>query len=268
MPPDFTLVKVINHGGSKWTKTYRIDMLDPDDENHSTFLKTAVGDRGRTMLQGEFEGVSMMARFVPELVPEPIAWGQFQSDANTYYYLASFIELIDALPDTARFCELLAQLHLESRGHCPGGNRFGFPVETLCGTMYQRLDWTPSWEAYFARVMRSHLEEEALVNGPWPEMEPYLDPFFNVVIPRLLRPLQSDGRRLVPVLLHNDIWYGNVARKVGTGEPIIYDPGAMWGHHECRWTDRGGRACCSSTANMAHCSRASRLAKSTVPHCK
>jgi fructosamine-3-kinase len=31
------------------------------------------------------------------------------------------------------------------------------------------------------------------------------------VIPRLLDPLETDGRSIKPVLLHGDLWLGNVS---------------------------------------------------------
>lgn len=35
------------------------------------------------------------------------------------------------------------------------------------------------------------------------------------------------------VLAAWDIWYGNIAERAGTDEPIMFDPAAFWAHNEC-----------------------------------
>jgi protein-ribulosamine 3-kinase len=47
------------------------------------------------------------------------------------------------------------------------------------------------------------LDEER--NGEWPEFKVYCDLVLEVVLPRLLRPLQSDGRSIKPCLVHGDL---------------------------------------------------------------
>ena len=142
--------------------------------------------------------------------------------------------MVNELPDKVQFCETLAKLHKDSMGHCPKGEMFGFHVDTRCGWLKQDMAWTADWEEYFDRAMRYAFEDEERVNGEWKEMEEYKKVYFEKVIPRLLRPLQADGRRIEPVLLHNDLWLGNMGRKIGSNAPIVYDPASMWGHHECQ----------------------------------
>ena len=55
---------------------------------------------------------------------------------------------------------------------------------------------------------------------------------FGKVIPRLLRPLGTGGRQIQPCLIHSDLWPGNVKPDAVTGEPIIFDSCAFWGHNE------------------------------------
>lgn len=54
------------------------------------------------------------------------------------------------------------------------------------------------------------------------------DEIVLTVIPFLLGPpLQVE-----PVLLHGDLWSGNVGVDSNTNEPVIYDPASFFGHNE------------------------------------
>lgn len=52
------------------------------------------------------------------------------------------------------------------------------------------------------------------------------------VVPRLLLPLQQDGRLLKPSLLHGDCWDGNTATDARTGEAFTFDLSSFYGHNE------------------------------------
>jgi len=55
------------------------------------------------------------------------------------------------------------------------------------------------------------------------------------VIPRLLRPLEGEGRTVRPCLVHGDLWDGNVGvvEEEGEERAVVFDPGSFWGHNEC-----------------------------------
>lgn len=77
------------------------------------------------------------------------------------------------------------------------------------------------------------LEEQA--QGPQSdEMKIVLGALFDKVIPRLLRPLETDGRSIVPSIVHGDFWHGNCATDVETNDPLLFDASAFWGHNECK----------------------------------
>ena len=52
------------------------------------------------------------------------------------------------------------------------------------------------------------------------------------VVPRLLLPLQEDGRMLKPALIHGDCWDGNTASDRETGEALVFDACSFYGHNE------------------------------------
>ena len=49
------------------------------------------------------------------------------------------------------------------------------------------------------------------------------------IIPRLLRPLESGGRKVTPCLIHSDLWPGNCMPDADTDEIMIFDSCAYWG---------------------------------------
>lgn len=51
-------------------------------------------------------------------------------------------------------------------------------------------------------------------------------------MPRLLRPLETEGRILKPSLVHGDLWEGNTVVDGNTKEPLIFDSSAFWAHNE------------------------------------
>jgi len=95
-----------------------------------------------------------------------------------------------------------------------------------------KLAQSESWEDFFFRYVRYMFRAEEIAAGPrTPKLDRLLNVLFNRVIPRLLRPLETGGRTVTPVLLHTDLWAGNSGIDP-EGLPIIFDPCSMYGHNE------------------------------------
>lgn len=70
--------------------------------------------------------------------------------------------------------------------------------------------------------------------GPSSELEELLPALFEKVIPRLLQPLETGGRKVTPVLVHGNLWRGNVAAvKDSPGRGVIFDSASFFAHNEC-----------------------------------
>ena len=52
------------------------------------------------------------------------------------------------------------------------------------------------------------------------------------MIPKVLGPLQSDGRSIKPSLIHGDLWEENTGLKLETGMPVVFDACVMYAHNE------------------------------------
>ncbi|KAI9728615.1 MAG: hypothetical protein M1828_002721 [Chrysothrix sp. TS-e1954] len=229
--PGARIISALPHGASFWARTARIDVDLEDGTKQSLFLKINNAANGKGMSRGEFEGVSSLYQVVGQLVPRPIAWGEYKSEPGTYFYLAEYVDMTHELPSMQDFCKGLAQLHKDSAPLSPDG-RFGFHETTYEGCMYQDVGWCDRWEDLYVRAIRDFARQEKEVHGPSDELDALLPPLLEKVIPRLLRPLQTNGRSIQPVLVHGDIWYGNISTNAKNGLPVMFDPSVFWAHNE------------------------------------
>ena len=140
-----------------------------------------------------------------------------------------FLHLQTGAPDPTVFCKQLADLHRESQS--PTG-KFGFPMITCHGPHPQNLTWEDDWSFFFARLLRQFFNREINTNG---HNEAYENVFkdLETVIPRILRPLQSEGRQLKPSLVHGDLWEENCGTSLEEGgQAKIFDAAVFYGHNE------------------------------------
>ena len=208
-------------------------MILEDGIPQSYFIKVLTKDLGKNILHGEYESMKKIHAVVPEYAPKPIAWGTYRRDPDTHFFLCEYREMIlarDQMPDPGPFTERLSALH--QRSESPDG-KFGFHVSTYSGYLPQYTGWEESWEVFFAKSLRVALDLEVKAKGHDPEFEGLVPVMFERVIPRLLRPLQSDGRSLKPSLVHGDLWYGNSGIDKETKECLVFDACCFYAHHEC-----------------------------------
>lgn len=182
------------------------------------------------MVRGEFEGTKAWYDITPLNVPEPIGWGECANRPGTFFLLVGFRDMQDEMPSAQDFVRVVAKGHQNSVS--PTG-KFGFHVTTFSGDLGYDNRWCDTWEEWFTRAMKTIMEEELRVQGPHPELEEVEQKILTKVIPRLLRPMETEGRSITPSLVHADLWHGNVGVDVQTEEPVLYDCGSLYAHHEC-----------------------------------
>jgi protein-ribulosamine 3-kinase len=157
--------------------------------------------------------------------------------------VCEFYDFTEGVPEPISFCEKLARLH---SSHTSPEGKFGFPYVTYNGNLPQDNTWFDSWEAFFDNGLRHVLKVREERAGPNPELDALLPPLFEKVIPRLLRPLESGGRKIQPSLVHGDLWCGNAGIiDESTEEGIVYDPSSFWAHNECMSSLEAGPTHCS-----------------------
>jgi fructosamine-3-kinase len=250
LPAGSSFVSARNFGKSAWTITGRIAALDADGTEKFYFVKVskysvdiedcvftslirkiAYGETGRIMLRGEYESSNIIYAVMPDFIPRPLGYGKYKSQSQeTYFYLSDFVDMdMTTAPDPAEFTARLARMHQASRS--PTG-KFGFHVPTCDGDRAHAVDWQESWAVFYRNLFLGVCELDIKQNGPWPEYEHAIHQVAWKVIPRLLEPLQADGRELKPRLIHGDLWEGNMGINKETGHSLLFDAGSYWAHNE------------------------------------
>lgn len=244
------MLQADSFGASAWTVTARINVETAEGASKRFFLKVslyyrmrppfhplflkfskcATEDAGRIMMEGEYNAMCELYKTMPSFVPQPHTWGKFGiSTPETYFFLCDFIDMNNKLPDPARFCSRLKELHCTSES--PTG-KFGFHISTCHGRFPQRVDWDNKWTSFFCKLLEDVLQRDIRNNGRWPALEKVSQRVMTHVLPRLLGVLEADGRSIKPSLIHGDLWEGNIGTNVETGEIYIFDAGAYYAHHE------------------------------------
>ncbi|RYP84416.1 hypothetical protein DL770_005208 [Monosporascus sp. CRB-9-2] len=230
LPDVVNIFAAQHHGESAWAQGLRIDARHSDDTQESYFMKVSKGYHGREALKGEYEATAAIYSIALEFCPKPIAWGTFENDEDSHFYVCKFYHFTEGVPEPISFTEKLAALH--SHHSSPDG-QFGFHCVTYNGDLPQENSWSASWEDFFSKALRHVLRIREKRAGSSEELNSLLPDLFDKVIPRLLRPLESNGRTIQPSLVHGDLWCGNASIvDEDTEEGIVYDPASFWAHNE------------------------------------
>ena len=181
------------------------------------------------MAKGEFESQKALLKHLPSNTAAAFTHGTFGGDPTRSFLLSPFLRLDGGHPSPSELAKVLKTLRESSVS--PAG-KFGFPVTTFNGIVPLVNDWTDTWEEWFSRQLWSDITWEQAVAGPDSEFEKVTETFFEKVIPRLLRPLETGGRSIKPTLLHGDLWPGNCQVDSTTGQAVLFDACCCYGHHE------------------------------------
>jgi protein-ribulosamine 3-kinase len=179
-------------------------------------------------MRGEFESLGAIYSVVPNFCPKPICWGTFRSTPNTFFNLSLYHERVSPPTDTTTFCNKLAKLHLRSASP---DSRFGFPVHTYFGEVLNEKIATETWEECFTAGLRHMLNLDEEINGVDDTLVTRREELIARVIPRLLRPLETGGRKIRPALVHGNLCAAN-AGETDSGDVMVFRPAAVWAHNE------------------------------------
>ncbi|KAF8807813.1 Ketosamine-3-kinase [Phlegmacium glaucopus] len=171
---------------------------------------------------GEVESLKAMEDAAPSLSPHLFVSGVLESGSP--YFISEYKEL-DSLSSEAAVV-LAKRMATELHCHKPTTSGFGFSIPTYCGVTKLSNGWFQRWdECYSAMIgeLLVHLERKGGFHSLCKKGKTMQD----VVIPKLLGPLD-----IKPVILHGDLWSGNVGVEKSTGQPIIFDPASYYGHNE------------------------------------
>ncbi len=235
-PPGTTVVSANRYGLSQWTITARLDVRFPDGETNRYFLKTARGELGRRLMEGEFHAISALHDTDNLFSPRPHSWGKRSGPGpETYFFILQYIDMrSDRFPDPDQLCRRLAQLHRDSVS--PTG-RFGFHVDTCQGKTQQAVGWEDTWTALFTKMLKHVAQLDHETNGRWEALEKVEGRIVSRVVPRLVGALESEGRSIKPCLIHGDLWEGNTGTTFDTGNIYTFDAASFYAHNEMELGD-------------------------------
>lgn len=134
---------------------------------------------------------------VPNSLAPPIAWGNFDTHPSKAFYLTYFRHLDKSHPASEDLVDIVRRIH---QVQSPTG-KFGFHVPTFYGSHKVDNSWCDTWEGFFTREMKSALAYSQDMLNHDSELEELAVELFDKVVPRLLRPLETGGRKIKPVLV-------------------------------------------------------------------
>ncbi|KAF2749115.1 hypothetical protein M011DRAFT_475853 [Sporormia fimetaria CBS 119925] len=231
LPKGLDVLSIVPHGESAWCKTYKISTKSANSSPKSYFLKFEPGALGSRMMRGAFTADSTLHSYIPSNVPKPIAFGSCKDDPETWFYISAFHNMSSSIPSIPAFIQLVADFHTRSMGHSPDG-KFGFGVPTHLANLANESTWCDSWETWYTRALTTMLAHEKRTQGPDADLDVLFAALIEKVVPRLLRPLETNGRSITPCLIHSDLWHGNCMVDADSGAIMLFDCAAVWGHHE------------------------------------
>ena len=135
----------------------------------------------------------------------------------------------------------LAKLHTTPVPIPEGYERpmFGFPKTTCCGDTPQDNSYKQSWADFYAEnrlrfILRS-AEQSGKKDG---DVNKLVEQTASKVVPRLIGDGHlNNGKGVIPVVVHGDLWSGNasagvIGAKKSEPEDMVYDSSACYAHNE------------------------------------
>jgi protein-ribulosamine 3-kinase len=180
------------------------------------------------------------------LCPQAFGWGHFSSSPTTSFLVTDFLDLSSrgcassSSSKVPSLAQKLAKLHTTPATTPEGYSTpvFGFPSTTCCGDTPQDNSYKESWADFYANNrLRFILQRAEKYNGKDAELAKLVEATASTVAPRLIGDNHlNNGKGVMPVVVHGDLWSGNACRGVigGEGDPqdVVYDPSACYAHSE------------------------------------
>ena len=199
--------KVIPVAGGDVNQTYRIE-----EQNKSYFLKIHP-NIGKSFFEAEVDGLKELAPYVR--VPDTYMLGELQGGA---YLLMEWIE-----PGKGDFKDLASSL---AKLHHVTAPQFGYRKDNYLGVLPQQNQYEEDWLLFFFKNRLESQIQLAEKNNRWNQIrqEKFID-FKQYVLDNF------ENKKVVPSLLHGDLWSGNVFFDQ-QGKPVFIDPAVSYGDRE------------------------------------
>jgi len=167
------------------------------------------------MFAAEALGLTQMGATNTIYVPQPICWGETQSNS---YIVLEWLELGSGNGGSWReMGRQLAKLHRVGTAE-----QFGWDRNNTIGATPQINAWCDDWADFWAVTRIGYQLRLAKRNGGnFPDLNRVVESVRDIL----------KGLDPQPSLVHGDLWSGNAAI-AADGTPIIFDPAAYYGDRE------------------------------------
>ncbi|KAL8726642.1 MAG: hypothetical protein Q9166_006601 [cf. Caloplaca sp. 2 TL-2023] len=249
---------VSTHGSSGFNATAKISTTLPTGLRKHFFMKSAPGKDAEIMFKGEHASLNAIHNAVPSLCPASLATGV--SDDGKAYLVTDFLDMSSSSSFSSSrssstiqsstegkvagsgmsLAAKLAKLHTTPAPIPEGHSKpmFGFPETTCCGDTAQPNSYKQSWAQFYAENRLLAIADKCERNqGKDAEFRSLVTKVVENVVPRLLGGDHlNEGKGVMPVVVHGDLWSGNKGKgKIGgegAVEDVVFDPSAVYGHSE------------------------------------
>lgn len=244
---DSTKTTAKSHGGSGFTTTAKITTTTEDGTEKHIFMKTGKGKSADVMFKGEHASLNAIHSIVPTLCPQSFAEGPLEDSSDGAYLVTDFLDMSSraSISSTTSkpsdsLAAKLAKLHT-TPAPIPAGYEkpmFGFPVPTCCGDTEQPNSFSSNWADFYAQNrLLAILEKSERNNGKDATLRTLVEKTAYEIVPRLLGSDHlNNGKGIVPVVVHGDLWSGNKGQACiggqGPVEDVVFDPSACYAHSE------------------------------------
>ncbi len=185
-----------------------------DNDGQQYFVKTNHSGR-QDMFEAEVRGLQEMASSNTIKVPEPVCFGDDQSQS---YIVLEYLDLGGQANQNVLAEQLAAMHHVTAE-------QFGWVINNTIGATFQANAWNRSWIDFWSEQRLGFQLKLAAENGYGGALQS-LGEKLLIEMPKLFM-----GREIKPSMLHGDLWGGNVAG-LKDGTPVIFDPAFYYGDRE------------------------------------
>lgn len=203
--------RIINlHGGHDQT----ILKLEFENLEHAV-IKVFTGSGHAEKAKAESVSLQSISTAVPGL--SPTVRNVIMLEEASAVVIDFISSAIETNQSRLNFGENLARLHQYRAAD------YGFSIDTFIGGIRQNNTCGNNWATFYIEQRLDPLFSHAYNQGRFNESD-------NLQYEALLRRIESDMPEVKPVLLHGDLWNGNV---IFTGKSgVLIDACAYFGHYE------------------------------------
>jgi len=186
------------------------------DHQRRYFIKLNEAAR-HDMFMAEFQGLEEMAKTDTVRIPRPLCYGV---SGHSAWLIMEYIETGKTGCDSmAMFGRQMAAMH---RCEKPW---FGWHCDNTIGSTVQLNSITNDWPKFFCEYRLKFQLDLAAENGFLGRIQNRGESLIE------LCPKLFDGQRIIPSLLHGDLWSGNFLFD-REGRAVLFDPAVYYGDRE------------------------------------